>query len=301
MPKVLYGVGQKKIMSNITRFSFSGHESFPCKSLWLKKGYDYMAQGKDFNDPHAVVDLGVGKNMVASIRFWLKAFGLSEQDKPTELADYLFGKDGNDPYIEDAATLWLLHYEIVSQGIASLYNIVFNHFQRHKKEFEAGQILRYVKQLMITAGKESLINENTIRKDINVLLSNYVAPPSSANRPFEDFSMLLIDLNAIVRTSDKVYAFNQDNKRDVPWQIFLYALLDTTKGSKSVDYDTLQEIGLSFCMSDLETIAMCKTLEHNMPQAIRYTDTAGLRQIQITSEVSPVSALDNYYKQCHFQ
>ena len=24
-----------------TNFTFSGHESFPCKSLWLKKGYDF--------------------------------------------------------------------------------------------------------------------------------------------------------------------------------------------------------------------------------------------------------------------
>ena len=24
------------------KYSFSGHESFPCKSLWLKKGYDFV-------------------------------------------------------------------------------------------------------------------------------------------------------------------------------------------------------------------------------------------------------------------
>jgi len=26
------------------RYIFSGHESFPCKSLWLKKGYDFVVQ-----------------------------------------------------------------------------------------------------------------------------------------------------------------------------------------------------------------------------------------------------------------
>ncbi|MCQ2225693.1 MAG: DUF4007 family protein, partial [Paludibacteraceae bacterium] len=30
------------------RYIFSGHESFPCKTLWLKKGYDFVVQGKDF-------------------------------------------------------------------------------------------------------------------------------------------------------------------------------------------------------------------------------------------------------------
>lgn len=49
------------------RYSFSGHESFHCKSLWLKKGYDFLADEGQFNDINAVVELGVGKNMVASI------------------------------------------------------------------------------------------------------------------------------------------------------------------------------------------------------------------------------------------
>ena len=62
-------------------FSFSGHESFPCKTLWLKKGYDFVVAGNDFNSPKAVIGLGVGKNMVASIRFWLKAFGVTKKDK----------------------------------------------------------------------------------------------------------------------------------------------------------------------------------------------------------------------------
>ena len=55
---------------------FSGHESFACKSHWLKRGYDFVIADRNFNDDDAVVHLGVGKNMVASIRFWMKAIGL---------------------------------------------------------------------------------------------------------------------------------------------------------------------------------------------------------------------------------
>ena len=61
-------------INKVKKYTFSGHESFPCKSLWLKKGYDFVVAGNDFNSPEAVIGLGVGKNMVASIRFWLKAF-----------------------------------------------------------------------------------------------------------------------------------------------------------------------------------------------------------------------------------
>lgn len=51
-------------------------------------GYDYVVENKNFNDEDAVVRLGVGKNMVSSIRFWLKAFNIVDNnDSPTE-----FGK-----------------------------------------------------------------------------------------------------------------------------------------------------------------------------------------------------------------
>ena len=60
------------MIRNISKPIFSGHESFVCKSHWLKRGYDFVNAGNNFNDDEAVVHLGVGKNMVASIRFWLK-------------------------------------------------------------------------------------------------------------------------------------------------------------------------------------------------------------------------------------
>lgn len=61
------------------RYSFSGHESFHCKSLWLKKGYDFICNKKHFADTDSVVELGVGKNMVSAIRYWLKAFSLTKK------------------------------------------------------------------------------------------------------------------------------------------------------------------------------------------------------------------------------
>ena len=51
----------------INKYTFSGHETFACKSLWLKKGYDFVKDGHSFNDEDAVVALGVGKNMPVEI------------------------------------------------------------------------------------------------------------------------------------------------------------------------------------------------------------------------------------------
>lgn len=64
------------VNSDRIKYTFSGHDSFQCRQLWLKKGYDYIQSKKSFNDEDAVVKLGVGKNMVSAIRYWMKAFNI---------------------------------------------------------------------------------------------------------------------------------------------------------------------------------------------------------------------------------
>src|SRR5690606_11188979 len=118
------------------KLSFSGHETFACKIYWLKKGYDFVRAGKKSTSDDAVVDLGVGKNMVASIRFWLKAFRIIDDiDETTEFADFIFSENGVDPYLEDQLTLWLLHYQLIKNERASIYSLVFNQFRRERIEF----------------------------------------------------------------------------------------------------------------------------------------------------------------------
>ena len=284
--------------SKVKKYTFSGHESFPCKTLWLKKGYDFVVAGDDFNSPEAVIGLGVGKNMVASIRFWLRVFGVTENDKPTVLADYLFNdQNGKDKYLEDIATLWLLHFNLVFLEEATLYNMFFCGVQRERTHFEREQVLTYVKMRMVEANKMTLFNANTVKKDIGVLLQNYTLPRKAQSN--EDFSTLLIDLDLIRQSSEgKGYYFNVDGKRKVTKEIFLYGLLKLKKqqGDNTIPYDTIQEkIGLVFCMQDFETIEMLKQLASDYSQYFAYSDVAGIKQIQFTKELNVKQVLDDYY------
>jgi len=284
--------------SKVKKYTFSGHESFPCKTLWLKKGYDFVVAGDDFNSPEAVIGLGVGKNMVASIRFWLRVFGVMENDRPTELADYLFNdQNGKDKYLEDIATLWLLHFNLVFLEEATLYNMFFCGVQRERTHFEREQVLTYVKMRMVEANKMTLFNANTVKKDIGVLLQNYTLPRKAQSN--EDFSTLLIDLDLIRQSSEgKGYYFNVDGKRKVTKEIFLYGLLKLKKqqGDNTIPYDTIQEkIGLVFCMQDFETIEMLKQLASDYSQYFAYNDVAGIKQIQFTKELDVKQVLDDYY------
>jgi len=151
------------------RYSFAGHETFTCKNYWLKKGYDHSVENKKFND-EAVIDLGVGKNMVNSISFWLKAFGLYEDD--VVLRDLIFHSEkGYDPYLEDIGTIWFLHHMLVTTNKASTYNLVFNYFRKLRIDFNVEQLVKY---LETECEKENQsFSSNSIKKDCSVFINNY--------------------------------------------------------------------------------------------------------------------------------
>lgn len=289
---------------NDIKYCFSGHESFPCKSLWLKKGYDFYASQKDFNSPDAVVELGVGKNMVAAIRYWYKAFGLNSSDERIKwIPDFLFDdKDGKDRFMEDLGTLWLLHFLLVYSNIASIYNLFFVDFQKERRRFDRNQVLTFVKRKTQEAGKEYQFNENTVKKDIGVLLQNYCLPRNPQSN--EDFSTLLMDLDLLRQKEkkdehddDKAYYFNIEGKKKVSPEIFLFAILIYKDAEDStIPFDLLQEVGLIFCMTDLEVIDMLRLLSEKYSASMAYSDVAGIRQLQITQQIDPKVLIEQYYE-----
>ena len=280
-----------------SKYVFSGHESFSCRMLWPIKGYDYINDGNSFNDPNSVIMLGVGKNMVASIRYWLKALGLTEHDKPSTLAKYLFDEaQGKDRYLESLGTLWLLHFLLVVLNEATLYNILFLRYQKERKQFAKEQVLNFVKRLMAKDDRLKQFNSNTVGKDFGVLVQNYVQP--SKPKSYEDYSSLLIDLNLIRNdNSDRGYAFNIEGKRTVPTEIFLYAVLWMKGSDRTVSYDTLQNVGLVFCMTDMEVIEMLQQIDREYSEYVQYSDNAGIRQLLFKEgkQMNPIDLLNRYY------
>lgn len=287
-----------------SKYTFSGHESFPCKTLWLKKGYDFIKAGKDFNAATAVVDLGVGKNMVSAVRYWYKAFGLSDESETAWIADYILDtQTGKDPYLEDLGTLWLMHFLLIHSEEASLYRMFFVDFQKERRLFDREQLISFVKRKMKSAGKENLYNENTVRKDVGVLLLNYCLPRNPQSN--EDFSTLLMDLD-LLRQSEKKdksednkdkYFFNIEGKKQVTPEVFLFALLLTKEDAdNSVSYDTLRDVGLIFCMTDLEVIDMLNLLSDTYSDSLSYSDVAGIRQLQFIKQLDAKQVLEKYYE-----
>lgn len=278
----------------MSRYSFSGHESFHCKSLWLKKGYDYLLAGNHFTDIDSVAKLGVGKNMVASIRFWLRAFGLSQSDELTGIADFLFDTEyGRDPYAEDLNTLWVLHFLLVVTGVASIYNLTFVEYQREKKEFSKDELRNFIKRKCSVPEQRNVYNENTVKKDIGVLLKNYVAPKDLKN--IEDFSALLIGLGLIVNKDSDVYSYRVTEPEDIAPDVVLFALLTLSGGDKTLSFDKLQKLSLVFCLPIVSLIEIIRKIEKLYPGIVVFSDNSGIKNVQFIGELNRFNVLDNYY------
>lgn len=286
----------------MSRYIFSGHESFQCKSLWLKKGYDYLLGGNSFTDIDAVAKLGVGKNMVSAIRFWLRAFGLTKADELQPVARYIFdsGK-GRDPFAEDLNTLWLLHFLLISSKVASIYNLLFVEYQREKKDFSRSELQSFIKRKCSIPEQKNVYNENTVRKDIGVLLKNYVAPKDL--KTIEDFSSILIVLGLIIDTGkqstdkEQIYTFKISNSSEITSEIILYALIRMMGTDQTVSFDLLQQLSLIFGMSMTTLIDVIRSLEFSFPNTLVFTDNSGIKNVQFLRDIDEREALNHYYDQ----
>lgn len=275
------------------KYTFSGHESFPCKSMWLKKGYDYLINHNKFTDPDAVVKLGVGKNMVQSIKFWLRAFGLLNDDETTEIACYLFDdRKGKDPYAEDNVTLWILHYLLVVTDVSSIYRLVFVDLQREKKEFDKDQLLLFIKRKCNVPEQKNIFNENTVKKDIRVFLQNYLSPVNPKTN--EEYASLLLELG-VLRENEGKYSFNEISVGQINPLIILFALVHIAGKDKTVSFDKLQELSLIFCIPIAPFLTLVRSLSELYPKEISYTDNSGIRNVQFLKKQNIFEVLNRYY------
>jgi hypothetical protein len=296
---------------SLVKLQFSGHDSFVCKHLWLKKGYDYLVENKSFSSEAAVVDLGVGKNMVNSISFWLKSFGLiDDKGKPNELAQFLFSKRaGVDPYLENLGTIWLLHYKLIETNKASIYNLVFNQFRKGRPEFTKEQLLTFVKRLL-DAERLKGFNANTVNTDIGVFFRSYLKPYYKESKIDieEDFSSLLIDLDLISthkaeNAEGKLvdwYRIENKIQVDLPAEIVLFSILDNPAYGKSISFKDLlsgyNSPGMVFALNEEGLLSKIEGITSRY-KSITFTESAGVRELQFRRTINKYDVLNGYYNQ----
>jgi len=286
------------------KLTFSGHDTFHCRHLWLKKGYDFVKKGNKFTDSEAVVLLGVGKNMVSAIFFWMKAFALIDKDgNTTDVADYIFSSEGKDQYLEDEATLWLLHYQLTSQGIASIYHLVFNYLRKEKIEFTKENFLVFAERKANEIGFTQF-NKKTAATDFDVMTRMYIRTNDQIKDKEDTSSGLLTDLNLIQeeKKHNSIYSIPNESRNNLPEEVILYTILDQSNIQNSVSLNSLSQdrnmAGSVFAITKNALMEKLESVANNIQYqkyGITLSDHAGIKELQFTSKPDKFEILNLYY------
>ena len=294
--------------------SFTGHETFPFRYGWLKKGVDAATSDTMFfSKERAMVSLGVGKNMVQSIKHWCLAANLITGERsaesarieyaPTELGQLLISDAGYDSFLEDPATLWLIHWQIATNRAACpTWFWLFNHW--HAVEFSKEQIYAEMNKWLEQNSVKD-VSENALRRDIDCCLRTYVHSRRSSGAAVEEtFDCPLTELNLLTELENgKTYAFRRGMQKTLPNEILLFALDEFWNahgtGGNSISLAKLAHDafrpGKIFKLDPESLIIRLDELKQISDGAFSYSESAGIKQVFRHKETSSLSWLQKYY------
>ena len=280
------------------RPQFSGHETFPLRYGWLKKAFDAVerTKGKEdnrsvFTGPEAIAHFGVGKNMVASMRHWATVTGIVEdvsgknKIEATSLGRRIFADDGFDPYMENPATSWLLHWHLCGRNTKTTWYWVFHYCPTNY--FDRESLVEGIGKL---AGDRdwSRASAATIRRDVSCFLRTYVALHPLGQNSYEDgLESPLTELGLIKPTGRRDgFRFARGPKTSLGVGVFCYAVADywnRTQGSaNTMSFEALTHRpgspGRAFLLDENDMVDMLVRLSETIG-VYRWSETAGLRQL----------------------
>lgn len=290
------------------------HESFAPRYGWLKKGFDAVRDDPlVFESPKAIEILGVGINMVRSIRFWACAFGLIESAtpdgprrltgpmKPTEFGELLLSDVGWDPYLEDPASLWLLHWKLFGSPVRAISWSLLMNLDLYGP-FDSRSLSRTLKAKTAEIPELKKYAVSSIASDALCFLRMY-SPSRSLNSdeiecPFTQLGLISYD------PENDEYQFNRSLKKDLPDLILMACCLDyssiTAPGAKIIStrklaYDQ-DSPGKIFKMSEADLGWKLDRAGRSV-EGISTVDSYGTLQAQFENDPDVICkmVLDQYY------
>jgi hypothetical protein len=285
--------------------SYARHETFHVRFGWLKKGFDRAVDSSDvFLAEDATVRLGVGKNMVRSIRYWCRAFKLLEDDQPTDFGRRLLGMDGWDPYLEDPASLWLLHWRLLEPTCeAAAWYFAFNHLR--SAEFTAETLTDELTRFATQDGTK--VAESSLKKDAICLLRTYATQGASGRKGMHEDSLdcPFAELGLIERMGDaRHYRFRMGEKRSLPPEVVVAAVLEfaarrSSQASTVSIASLLYDPGSPGQVFKLTESALYGAIDRGVRdvEELRVSDAGGIVQVEFDGDPLNLAArsLARYY------
>lgn len=292
---------------NPGKTSFGRHETFPLRYGWLTQGFTAVkANPALFSQPEpAMITLGVGRNMVNAIHYWLRATGIVEFDEeggqPTALGETLLG-EAADPYLEDEATLWIIHWLIAAnaEGATGFYWF-FNRFA--PPQFQDQEALRALGEF---ADHELQMRraQTTLKSDLSTLLRMY-APV--AGRTDDHLDSPLAQLQLVAADAGRGYRSPRRTRPFLPPIALHFALLQRFADDpqqpalpiRTLLYggDDWAAPGAVFRLNEEGLMNTLRQVMERYPDYYELRDTAGVHQLYRRGAVpEPLAALRAHYQ-----
>ena len=266
-----------------------------------------------------MVDLGVGKNMVRSIRFWSLATGMAVVESKgaapvlTDLAMGLLGKRGLDPFLEDRRTLWLLHWNLSTNAQTPL--LAWDYFLNRWQEPELTPSMATKALEKVTSGQDDRASRATLEQHFDTFLHTYVPTRGRKGDVQEDnLDCPLVELQLIIKAGDReidrssgkrepIYIFRREEKPDITPELFMYCLNDFwQKRHPSEGTLPLRDVahgygspGLIFKLAEDDIRARVEDLNQRSEGLFSYAESAILQQIRRTGQAKPSNLLKAIY------
>ncbi|ACZ91327.1 DUF4007 family protein [Streptosporangium roseum] len=321
-------------LAEATEPRFARHETFAPRYGWLYKAHTEIVRdgegGSDiFHRENAPVLLGVGRNMVNAIRFWSQAFKLTREHphpdpsnrayiaSPTWRAEWLLGKNGADPYLEDTGSLWLLHWWLLSsepgeQGAKCMvpsWYVMFN-LAPFSKVTTAEMITLITRHVNESYAENAVPAAESIKRDVDCLIKMYaldLEPNPQSQGSFEDQLMSpfreLGLLEGQGKGKSQVWRFTTRSRVNLPAAVLLYACLDYAShvtGGNSISLARLANEpgapGRAFRMREPELIKVIEPLVADQGD-VWITDSLGQRSLSFAANPQELAweILDRHY------
>lgn len=230
-------------MRVLEKAKFKKHETFYFREGWLAKALVEIYSNNNtelFNGTNGILKLGIGANMVKSVKYWLSVCNLYKYNKSNreyKLTDMAESIAQHDIYLEDIFSIWLLHLNLISNDSdGATWYVFFNLFEGER--FSLEDIKSSLRAIL--ENKNVKFPDKSLDSDISILLSMY-SKGEKNDDPEENLVCPLSRLK-LLKYSMGTYIKNVPDLQDLDELVVLYAILLIMKKEENKNYINISEL-----------------------------------------------------------
>ncbi|MBE1444853.1 DUF4007 family protein [Paenibacillus sp. OAS669] len=288
---------------------FGQHQSFYLRVNWLSKAIRMITEDEQgnrfFYDEFGFERIGLGRNMVKSLKFWALATNiLSESRDADQKAIHEITTFGElvyqyDRFVRLPLTTSLLHFFLASnKDQASFWYWFFNEFPHRSATYEE---LIEILQTWVQQHSKKPVSENTLKRDLECLRQLYMGNDEYQAIDPEDILASPLSKLRLLHTSKDLIAKRSPLIENIGVDAFYFVLLIYCESHK-VQSLTLEEIqykpllwGKIFNLTSNQILDVLEKLHSSPLYPVTFIKTNQIFSLNIEVE-APYSFLEKAYR-----